>query len=363
MLKNSVQISILIILAILASVSLAMPALASPPDQSADGVIRAVLFWMEGCPHCHYVLDEVLPPIRDKYAGKLEIRLIEVVTTEDVDQLLRTAASFGVPKEGVGVPLMIIGENILIGADQISTALPGLIEDYLTAGGVNYPDIFTGFDNIAAPEPVAQVVDSPLPADSPANPIRSNGFSLAIAIMVGMVGALIYSGVVFVRGVQDTASTSGFSWRDLATPVLTLIGLGVAAYLAYVETQAVEAVCGPVGDCNAVQTSPYAYLFGVLPIGVLGVVGYLAILAVWLYSRWRNDRIAQIAPLLIFAMTFFGVVFSLYLTYLEPFVIRAVCIWCLTSAVIMTLLLLVSLRPALISLNSIWIYDAKEETS
>ena len=46
-------------------------------------------------------------------------------------------------------------------------------------------------------------------------------------------------------------------------------------------------------------------------------------------------------------MALFGVLFSLYLTYLEPFVIRAVCIWCLTSAVIITLLMLLSLEPAL----------------
>lgn len=48
----------------------------------------------------------------------------------------------------------------------------------------------------------------------------------------------------------------------------------------------------------------------------------------------------------LFGFTLFGVLFSLYLTYLEPFVIRAVCIWCLISAVIITLLLLLSLDPA-----------------
>ena len=135
-------------------------------------------------------------------------------------------------------------------------------------------------------------------------------------------------------------------------PVLTLIGLGVAIYLAYVEIRAVSAVCGPVGDCNAVQSSPYARLFGVLPIGVLGVIGYAAILSGWFYPKLRSDRLAQVAPLVVFGMTFFGVLFSLYLTYLEPFVIRAVCAWCLTSAVIMTLLLLVSLKPALQAMSS-----------
>jgi len=60
---------------------------------------------------------------------------------------------------------------------------------------------------------------------------------------------------------------------------------------------------------------------------------------------------AVCAPLSVFVMAFLGVLFSLYLTYLEPFVIRAVCAWCLTSAVIIILLMLVSLRPALVALS------------
>ncbi|MBI5568146.1 MAG: vitamin K epoxide reductase family protein [Chloroflexi bacterium] len=128
--------------------------------------------------------------------------------------------------------------------------------------------------------------------------------------------------------------------------MLTLTGLGVAGYLAYVETQAVAAVCGPIGDCNAVQSSPYARLFGVLPIGVLGVIGYMLIFITWLWGRLRSDRVAEIAPLIVFGFAVAGVLFSLYLTFLEPFVIGAVCAWCLTSAVVMTLLMLLTLAPA-----------------
>jgi uncharacterized membrane protein len=91
-----------------------------------------------------------------------------------------------------------------------------------------------------------------------------------------------------------------------------------------------------------VQTSEYAYLFGI-PIGVLGALGYVAILAAWAWGKWQGDKRAALALL---AMTAFGVIFSIYLTYLEPFVIGAVCAWCLTSAVLMTLLLLVSLETA-----------------
>ena len=134
---------------------------------------------------------------------------------------------------------------------------------------------------------------------------------------------------------------------------LLLAGIGVAGYLAYVETQAVPAVCGPVGDCNTVQSSSYARLFGVLPIGVIGVIGYLAILAAWIISRLSIHPLAEWAALANFGMTFGGVLFSIYLTYLEPFVIKAVCMWCVSSAVIMTALLLLNLRPAMNALKNL----------
>jgi uncharacterized membrane protein len=135
------------------------------------------------------------------------------------------------------------------------------------------------------------------------------------------------------------------AWRDWAIPVLSLIGFSVAAYMAYVETTQVSAVCGPVGDCNTVQQSAYARLFGVLPIGVLGVLGYIAILAAWLVRCFGRDRLADLAALALLGMTAFGTLFSIYLTFLEPFVIGATCAWCLSSAIIMTLLFWLALSP------------------
>ncbi|MBC6938327.1 MAG: vitamin K epoxide reductase [Chloroflexi bacterium] len=118
-------------------------------------------------------------------------------------------------------------------------------------------------------------------------------------------------------------------------PVVALVGLAVAGYLAHVETTASEAVCGVVGDCNTVQQSPYARIFGI-PIGLIGVAGYVAILLVWFYGQVGSRRLADAALLL---MALFGVVFSIYLTFLEPFVIGATCLWCLTSAALMALIL------------------------
>ena len=122
--------------------------------------------------------------------------------------------------------------------------------------------------------------------------------------------------------------------------MLCAVGLTVASYLAYVETRQVKAVCGPVGDCNAVQQSEYALLFGVLPVAVLGVIGYVAILAAWAWGRLGSGRLTELAPLALFGMALLGTLFSIYLTFLEPFVVGATCSWCLTSAMMMTLILL-----------------------
>ena len=171
--------------------------------------------------------------------------------------------------------------------------------------------------------------------------MRDSGFTLAIVIMAAMTIAILYSLIAFAFG--KTFSIP--SWSDWLIPVLIVIGMGVAIYLSFVETQSVQAICGPVGDCNTVQQSRYARLFDVLPIGFLGLMGYIALLAAWLVRKFI-PKIEKPAAIGFFGMAFFAVIFSLYLTYLEPFVIKAVCIWCLTSAVIVTLLLLLGTPPA-----------------
>ena len=334
------------------------------PTRPERPVVHVVMFWMDGCAHCHDVIENVLPPLQEKYGEQLDLQLIEVITADDIDRLYEVGASFGLVKEQVGVPFLIIGDRALVGADQIPVELPQLIEQHLAGGGVAYPavpSLAPAADPSAGCSVATPCADSAAPSQSVtassgaaahAAPL-SNGFALAIAIMAGMVGALVYSGFAVTRRQTAESASTQRVWRDLALLVLSLIGLGVAGYLAYVETQAVAAVCGPIGDCNAVQSSEYARLFGVLPIGVLGVIGYALILIVWLWGRLRSDRMALAPPLIVFGLTVFGVLFSLYLTFLEPFVIKAVCIWCLTSAVIMTLLMLITLAPARRAFNNL----------
>ena len=292
---------------------------------------------MNGCPHCHEVLENVLPPLQEKYGAQLEVLLVEVISMEDVNRLYEVAASYGIPRDRVGVPFLVIGDRVLIGSRQIPEELPGLIESQLAAGGVDFPSL----------PPRGDATVTPVPAVSPVEvATHANGFTLAIVVMILMVIVLVYSLAAFALG--KTFSLP--AWADWLIPTLIVIGIGVAAYLSYVETQSVEAVCGPVGDCNTVQQSRYATLFGFLPVGVLGLLGYLGLLAAWL-TRKVFPKFSKPADIAFFAMSVFAVIFSLYLTYLEPFVIRAVCMWCLTSAVIVTLLLLLGTPPAVLQFS------------
>jgi uncharacterized membrane protein len=120
----------------------------------------------------------------------------------------------------------------------------------------------------------------------------------------------------------------------LAVLVLAVLGLGVAGYLTYVHYKGIRPVCGLGGDCEKVQSSEWSKLAGV-PVSLLGLLGYAAILATLLVRREE----ALIAAALI-SLVGFG--FSAYLTYRELFTIDALCQWCVASAIIMTLLAIVT---------------------
>jgi uncharacterized membrane protein len=169
---------------------------------------------------------------------------------------------------------------------------------------------------------------------------------LATAVAILLALAIVYALAVVVLAGVGRAAPALPAWTASLIPFLCVIGLGVAGYLTFVETQNVKAVCGPVGDCNTVQASPYAKLFGFLPVGVLGLLGYVGILAAWAMGRWGKGLAALYAPVALLGMALFGALFSLYLTYIELAVILAVCIWCLTSAVLMALLLILAVGPA-----------------
>ena len=316
---------------------------ASTPEQQP--VVHAILFWANGCTFCEQTLTTILPPIQDKYQSQLSIRLIELASTSDVDNLYAFGATLGLSKDQIGVPFLLIDRTALVGGDQIKAMLPGLVEKYMTAGGVQYPDFPLVTESLPTGTDFATSEFYLHPSIALAAASTNTGISLAWVVMVFMLAVLIATIILILRAVNGKPLADLRGWADLIIPTLALIGLGVSIYLTYVELTHARALCGPVGDCNAVQSSPYAKLFGVLPIGIAGAIGYVAIFAAWLWRRLRTDSIAKIAGPAMCGMALFGTLFSIYLTYLELFVIHAVCIWCLSSAVIITVLMLLSLPP------------------
>lgn len=157
--------------------------------------------------------------------------------------------------------------------------------------------------------------------------VKESGDAFALVSAWGALGLIVIALVFWLTQKSP----------EKVIPLVTLSGMLVAMYLAQIETSDTEAVCGLVGDCNAVQQSKYASLLGV-PIGVLGFLGYVAIFAAWSVIV-TNDTYKPYAQVALLGMALFGVAFSTYLTFLEPFVIGATCAWCITSALSMMLML------------------------
>jgi uncharacterized membrane protein len=127
----------------------------------------------------------------------------------------------------------------------------------------------------------------------------------------------------------------------MAVAVLSLVGLFISLYLSAYSAGLIPLICG-VGSCETVQASEWAKQAGI-PVPVIGVGGYLALLAIALLGL-QPGRTEQRGPgLLLFALAAIGVGYSAFLTYLEARVINAWCMWCVTSAVVMTLIFVATL--------------------
>lgn len=395
----------------LLAVPLAQAQEADPEPQTEPPVVHAVMFYLTTCPHCHTVIDEVLPVLEAEYGSNLEVLLLEASIGSNGRLFANTCAAVGVPSSQCGsVPLMVIGDDWLLGGFDIPQQAPRLIAQGIEDGGVPLPDVpgmteaygrgaeleggawlrtsdgpgrnisfaaeETVFDRLAA-DPVANAAAiavlfvllislwatttawfnpkaaAELLPRAPQVAMIATGFAVGVALTLALgesngdnlprllaIGAalLLVSSLVLLNVPER---------RTWATPLIATAGLIVAGYLTHVETTAAAAVCGAVGDCGAVQQSVYAKLFGVLPVGLLGLIGYVAIISAWVVERFDLGGQRQMAQAALLAMALFGTAFSAYLTFLEPFVIGATCMWCITSALTMIALLWLNLEHGL----------------
>ena len=114
-----------------------------------------------------------------------------------------------------------------------------------------------------------------------------------------------------------------------AIAVLALAGAGVAAYLVYARYTGTRLAC-TTGGCETVQHSKYAKAAGI-PVAVLGLAAYLAVLATTLSARIEAAAISA-------AIVLAGLAFGIYLIVIQVAVIDAICQWCITSDAILAVL-------------------------
>ena len=120
----------------------------------------------------------------------------------------------------------------------------------------------------------------------------------------------------------------------IAIGILAAIGTGIGIYLTYTHYAGLHVLCLSSGGCETVQHSRYSKLDGI-PVATLGLAGYIGILI----SLWIRGELGRAIG---FALALVGFLFSLYLTYREAFTIHAYCQWCLGSATVMTLLVILT---------------------
>jgi len=133
----------------------------TPATTARPGVVRFILFYSETCPHCHEVMENFLPTVYEKYGDRVEYQYINIYNnTEAYKAMLGLETSLGVPQSEQGrVPVLVIGDQVLLGGYEIPDRLEGLIDQYLAAGGVDYPSL----ENlptvvVPTPEPAVQVL-------------------------------------------------------------------------------------------------------------------------------------------------------------------------------------------------------------
>jgi len=132
-------------------------------------------------------------------------------------------------------------------------------------------------------------------------------------------------------------------WAALAMAVMAIAGMAISAYLTFVKLSGGQPYCGPVVGCETVNTSSYSSISGI-PVALFGLVASAAILAgvtAWYRAGSRNGLLVA------YGLGLASLPMLAYLTYLELFVIHAVCIWCVGYAITVVVGCLIATREVL----------------
>ena len=130
--------------------------------------------------------------------------------------------------------------------------------------------------------------------------------------------------------------------KRMVVGLLVLVGVFVSIYLTLYKLGYIGQLNCAVGSCETVNTSRWATFLG-LPVAAWGLGFYIVVFAVAMLAVQERYEDSRALSLVLTGLTGWGVLFSGWLTYLELFVIDAICIWCVTSAIIVLVMFAVSL--------------------
>jgi uncharacterized membrane protein len=138
----------------------------------------------------------------------------------------------------------------------------------------------------------------------------------------------------------ETQTNVPWTLRRLPLVILSIIGLLDSIYLTWIKIAGKTAICANIGDCEAVNSSRYSEIGGI-PIALLGAGAYLILLAL-LVLEVRRPAWGEWTRMGFFGMSLAGTLYSAYLTYIEIAVLKAICPYCVLSAIVLLLLLVLS---------------------
>jgi uncharacterized membrane protein len=144
-----------------------------------------------------------------------------------------------------------------------------------------------------------------------------------------------------VPRIDQTRTDNTSSLLLWGSAVLAILGTIDAIYLLIFKLTGNNHMCLGSGGCHNVNFSPYSEIYGI-PVSAFGILAYLAILGI-LFLETRLKLVKENGPLAIFGISLVGVAFSMYLTYLEIYVIHAICPFCVTSAILTTLIFILAI--------------------
>ncbi|MEI2691266.1 MAG: thioredoxin family protein [Anaerolineae bacterium] len=160
---------------------MAVLAPAGAAQSTDDPVVQAVLFYSPTCPHCHTVINETLLPMMEQYGEQLVVIGIDISQPGGAALYEASTKQFQVPDELQGVPRLVVGDRYLVGSLQISQEFPGIVEQGLASGGIDWPAIPGLAESLAASQQAEQAQQDAAAAAAPTAAVAATSSPVAIA--------------------------------------------------------------------------------------------------------------------------------------------------------------------------------------